>query len=146
MATESDGRPRRRRLEPSRKIPVEDFTSGFMVNLLIVLGELLVLVALTSLLMIVEPLATLGALVVIAVPTALVYRSMQHRLGASGRVAEESFALMLQWAEQAISSAKEITITGRRSFFINQHSYHVQRFTDSLVTLRTFHGCLLRHM
>ena len=114
---------------------VEDFTSGFMVNLLIVLGELLVLVALTSLLMVVEPLATLGALVVIAIPTALVYRSMQHRLGASGRIAEESFALMLQWAEQAISSAKEITITGRRSFFINQHSYHVQRFTDSLRSL-----------
>jgi ABC-type multidrug transport system fused ATPase/permease subunit len=114
---------------------VEDFTSGFMVNLLIVLGELLVLVALTSLLMIVEPLATLGALVVLAAPAALVYRSTQHRLGASGRNAEQSFGLMLQWAEQAISSVKEIVITGRRSFFIDQHSYHVQRFTDSLRSL-----------
>src|SRR6266853_599445 len=114
---------------------VEDFTSGFMVNLLIVLGELLVLVALTSLLMIVEPLATLGAVVVLAVPTALVYRITQHRLGASGRIAEESFASMLQWAEQAISSAKEIKITGRRSFFIDQHGYHVQRFTDSVRSL-----------
>ena len=44
-----------------------------MVNLLIVLGELLVLGALASLLMIVEPLATLGALIVLGVPTALVY-------------------------------------------------------------------------
>jgi len=114
---------------------VEEFTSGFMVNLLIVLGELLVLVALTSLLMIVDPLATLSALVVIGIPTALVYRSVQHRLGASGRVAEESFASMLQWAEQAISSAKEITITGRRSFFLDQHSYYVQRFADSYRSL-----------
>src|SRR6266853_3619323 len=114
---------------------VEDFTSGFMVNLLIVLGELLVLVALTSLLMIVEPLATLGAVVVLAVPTALVYRITHHRLGASGRIAEQSFASMLQWAEQAISSAKEIKITGRRSFFIDQHGYHVQRFTDSVRSL-----------
>ena len=45
---------------------------------------------------------------------------------------------MVQWAEQAISAVKEITITGRRSFFINQHSYHVHRFADALRSL-TFH-------
>lgn len=69
---------------------VEDFANIFMVNLLIVLGELLVLAALTSLLMMVEPLATLGALFVLAAPTALVYRSTQHGLAASGRTAEQS--------------------------------------------------------
>ena len=47
---------------------VEDFANIFMVNLLIALGEFLVLAALTSLLMIVEPLATLGALFVLADP------------------------------------------------------------------------------
>ena len=114
---------------------VEDFTNIFMVNLLIVLGEFLVLGALTILLMIVEPLATLGALVVLAVPTALVYRATQHRLGELGRIAEQSFGLMIQWAEQSISGVKEIIITGRRSFFIDQHSYHVQRFTDSMRSL-----------
>jgi ATP-binding cassette subfamily C protein len=114
---------------------VEEFSSGFMVNLLTVLGELLVLVGVASLLMIVEPLATLGALVVLAVPTAVVYRSTRHRLGASGRAAEQSWSLMTQWAEQAIRSAKETMITGRRSFFIDQHSFHVRRFTDSLRSL-----------
>jgi ABC-type multidrug transport system fused ATPase/permease subunit len=114
---------------------VEDFTSGFMVNLLIVLGELLVLVTLTGFLLIVEPLATIGAIVVLAVPTASVYRLTHQRLGASGRVAEESFGLMIQWAEQAISGVKEIKITGRDRFFVNQHSYYVERFTDSLRSL-----------
>ena len=114
---------------------VEDFANVFMVNLLIALGELLVLVALTSLLMIVEPVATLGALVVLGVPTALVYRSTQHRLRATGRIAEQSFGSMIQCAEQAISSVKETTITGRRSFFMEQHSLHVRGFTNSLRTL-----------
>jgi len=114
---------------------VEEFSSGFLVNLLTVLGELLVLGGVTSVLMIVEPLATLGALVVLAVPTAVVYRSTRHRLGAAGRIAEQSWSLMVQWAEQAIRSVKETMITGRRSFFIDQHSYHVRRFTDSLRSL-----------
>ena len=114
---------------------VEDFASGFMVNLLIVMGELLVMVALTGLLMIVEPLATLGAVVVLAVPTVLIHRATHRRLGASGRIAEQSFGMMIQCAEQAIGSVKEITLTGRRLFFVEQHNYHVRRFTDSLQSL-----------
>lgn len=114
---------------------VEDFTNGFMVNLLIMMGELLVLAALTALLMFVEPLVAFGALLVLAVPTALVYRATQHRLGSSGQVAESGFASMIQWAEQAISGAKETMITGRRSFFIEQHGYYVRQFTDLLRTL-----------
>jgi ATP-binding cassette subfamily C protein len=43
--------------------------------------------------------------------------------------------MMIQWAEQAIGSVKEITLTGRRSFFVEQHNYHVRRFTDSWQSL-----------
>jgi ABC-type multidrug transport system fused ATPase/permease subunit len=114
---------------------VEDFTSGFMVNLLIVMGELAVMAALIGLLTVVEPLATLGAVVVVAVPTALIYRTTHRHLGASGHIAEQSFGMMIQWAEQAIGSVKEITLTGRRSFFVEQHNYHVRRFTDCLRSL-----------
>ena len=110
---------------------VEDFTTGFLVNLLIALGEVLVLLALTSLLMFVEPLATLGALVVLAAPTLLIYQLTQRPLAAAGRVAEQSFGLKIQWAEQALSSIKEIIISGRGSFFVDQHGYHVHRFADA---------------
>jgi ATP-binding cassette subfamily C protein len=114
---------------------VEEFSSGYLVNLLTVLGELLVIAALAGLLIIVEPWATFGALVVIAVPTALVYQSTRKRLAASGRIAEQSFGLMIQWAEQAIKGAKETRLTGRRAFFIDQQSSHVERFTNALRSL-----------
>jgi ATP-binding cassette subfamily C protein len=114
---------------------VEDFTSIFLVNLLIVLGELLVLAALTGFLLFVEPFGALCALAVLAVPAAVVYRATQSRLAKAGQVAEHSFGSMIQWAEQALSGVKEITITGRRSFFIDQHSIHVYNFTDSLRSL-----------
>ncbi|MGC2413895.1 MAG: ABC transporter ATP-binding protein [Stellaceae bacterium] len=114
---------------------VEGFSSGFLVNLLTVLAELLVLLGVTGLLMFVEPLGTLGVLIVLAVPTLIIYRSTQHRLAASGRIAEQSWSSMVQWAEQAFRSVKETMITRRRSFFVDQHSYHVQRFTASLRSL-----------
>jgi ATP-binding cassette subfamily C protein len=102
-----------------------------MVNLLIVLGEILVLGALAGLLTIVEPLGMVGAVLVLGVPTALAYRLTQPGLASAGRAAEESFAGMIQWAGQALSGVKEITITGRRAFFLDHHAHHVQRFSNS---------------
>src|SRR5258708_15230625 len=106
-----------------------------MVNRLIVMGDLLVIAAVTGLLVVVEQLATLGAIVAVAVPTALIYRATHRRLGPSGHIAEESFGMMIQCAAQAIGSIKEITLTGRRSFFVEQQNYHVRRFTDSFQSL-----------
>src|SRR5258708_36489918 len=103
-----------------------------MVNRLIVMGDLLVIAALTGLLVVVEPLATLGAIVALAVPTALIYRATHRRLGPSGHIAEERFGIMIQCAAQAIASIKEIKLTGRRSFFVEQRNYHVLRSTDSM--------------
>ncbi len=114
---------------------VEDFANIFLVNLLIVMGEALVLGALTVLLMVVEPLGTLGALLVLAVPTMLAIRATQRPLAASGRVAEESFGSMIQWAEQGINSVKETMITGRRALFIKEHSIHVYGFANSMRSL-----------
>ena len=48
-------------------------------NLLIVLGELLVVAALIAVLMVVSPAPTLGAVAILGIPAALVYRSMQRR-------------------------------------------------------------------
>ncbi len=114
---------------------VEDFTNGFIVNMLVVLGETLVLGALVILLMVFEPMATLGAMIVLAVPTALIYRLTQRKLGESGRHAEVSLASMIQWTEQAINGVKETLITGRRAFFIEKHNYYVSHFTDTVRAL-----------
>jgi len=110
---------------------IQRFTTGFLVSLLIVLGELLVVVALIIVLTLIEPLATFGAVLVLGIPTTLIYRSMQRRLAASGRLAERSMGSMIQWTEQAIGGIKETLVVGRALFFIDHQGYHAQRFADS---------------
>ena len=110
---------------------LDRFTTGFLVSLLIVLGEVLVVAALIVLLMLMEPLATCGAIAVLGIPTGLIYRSMQRRLAVAGRLAQQSVASMIQWTEQAISGIKETLLMGRASFFIDRHGYHTRRFADS---------------
>ncbi len=110
---------------------VQRFTTGFLISLLTVLGELLVVVALIILLVLVNPLATFAAIFALGVPTVLVYRAMQRRLAEAGRLAERSMSSMIQWTEQAISGIKETLVMDRALFFIDHQGSHAQRFADS---------------
>jgi ATP-binding cassette subfamily C protein len=100
---------------------IQRFSAGFLVALLVVLGEAWVVVAMVALLMVIEPLATFAGVLVLGLTSALVYRSMQRRLAAAGRVAEQSMASMIQWTEQAIGGIKETLLMDRASFFIDRH-------------------------
>jgi ATP-binding cassette, subfamily B, bacterial PglK len=110
---------------------IQRFSAGFLTMVLVVTGEVLVVMALVTLLMIIEPGATFAAVLVLGIPTALLYRSMQRRLADSGRVAEQSLAVMIQWAEQAIGGIKETLVMDRAAFFIDRHGRHTQQFADS---------------
>jgi ATP-binding cassette subfamily C protein len=117
---------------------VEDFTFGFLANLLLLLEELLVLAAVIILLLMFEPIASLGAILVLAVPTVPMYRLIHHRLGTTGRVAERSLDLMIQWTEQAIGSLKETLVTGRGAFFIDKYDCQVRRFGEAVRSMMLF--------
>ena len=110
---------------------IQAFTSGFLLSLLTVLGELLVVAALVILLVLVNPLTTLCAVFVLGVPTVFVYRAIRRRLAVAGRISQESMASAIQWTEQAIGGVKETLITGRASFFIDRQGKQVRRLADA---------------
>lgn len=117
---------------------IQRFTTGFLVSLLTLLGEVLVVVALVALLMLVSPLATSGAVLALGIPTALGYRLTQKRLGEAGRVADRSMAAMIQWTEQAIGGIKETLVMGRAGFFIDRQTIEVKRFAGSMNAMMFF--------
>jgi ABC-type multidrug transport system fused ATPase/permease subunit len=108
------------------------FATGFLFSLLILLGDLLMAAGLMILLVLISPLATFGAVLILGVATAVIYRSMQRRLAESGSLVERSMSAMMQWTEQAISGIKETLILGRASFFIDRQCYHAQRLADAM--------------
>jgi len=110
---------------------VQGFTTGFLASLLTILGELLVVVALIILLVIVNPTATLGAVLVLGVPAGLAYRAMQRRLAEFGRLAQQSMGAMIQWTEQSISGVKETVVMDRAAFFVEHQGRHALLFAES---------------
>jgi ATP-binding cassette subfamily C protein len=113
---------------------VQRFAGGYLLSLLTVLGEALVVLAVGILLTMVEPLATLGAIIVLGVPTAIIYRAMHRRLAVSGRLAEQSLAATIQWIEQGITGIKETLVTGSAQFFVDRYGYQLSRVAEGVRT------------
>ncbi len=105
--------------------------TAFLISLLTVFGEVLVILALIFLLLAVDPQATTGAVLVLAVPAVLIYWSMQRRLGEAGRVAEGSVGAMIQWTEQALGGIKEALVMDRAGFFADRHAEQARRFANA---------------
>ncbi len=119
---------------------VHRFASAFLIGLVMLLGELLLVTALSILLLIVQPMATLAAIAIIGLPTIVMERAMRRRLTVAGQVASQSFAAVLQWIDQAIGGIKETIVTGRASFFVGRQDYYLGRLTESMRTLTYLSG------
>ena len=111
---------------------IQRFAAGFLVSLLTVLGEVLVVSAVAILLMLVEPLATLAAILVLGIPTVLMYGAMRRPLASSGHMVEQSYSATIQWVQQGISGIKETLVTGRAAFFVDRYAYHLSRVSKSM--------------
>ncbi len=119
---------------------VHRFASGFLLSLMVLLGELVLVLAFSILLLFIRPMAMVAAVLIVGVPTALIYLAMQRRLSVSGRIADQSFGSVLQWIEQAINGIKETIVTGCAAFFIDRHDYYLGRYAESMRTLTFLSG------
>lgn len=111
------------------------FVAGYTLWLLITITELLMLGAIVSLLMIVEPVATIGALLLLVAPAALFFIAVRRRLAAMGTVREQSVALLLQWINQSLGGIKEVLLLNRPQFFLDHYRVQAARAADATRTL-----------
>lgn len=113
---------------------VHRFASGLMIALVITLGEILVIAALITLLVILAPMAALGAVLLLTVPIALFYPLVQRGLGRIGRGREHSFASMVRWVNQGLGSIKETKVLEGTGFYLDRHAVHARQYADAART------------
>jgi ATP-binding cassette, subfamily B, bacterial PglK len=94
------------------------FGSG-VIPFITIMTELMVVIAITTLLLFVEPLATVFAMVVLGGLTGIFYRQVRRKVGLYGDIVQESSAQMILWANQSLGGVKEIKLLGRESYFLN---------------------------
>ena len=114
---------------------VRNFSTAFMQPLVIFIAEFLVLILLFGLLLVFQPLVTLGVMLVLGGPAFLFYRSVRRRLREVGQTREYHFGQMIQGVNQALGGIKETKILGGENFFLGAYLKNSLPYTSTLRTV-----------
>ena len=110
---------------------MQRFAMGVMMPAMITVSEVLVIIAIVTLLFIVAPIATLAAAITIGVPAVLFYRYVRTRLEVQGRVSEHSLALAMQWIKQSLGGIKMTKLMNSGRYFVARHSRNADAFATA---------------
>jgi ABC-type multidrug transport system fused ATPase/permease subunit len=100
------------------------FTHGVIISGVSLLAELFVLVGVSALLISMEPLAALGAAVLLGLLATVFYRSIRSHLARWGAIRQAHEGKRIQHLQQGLGSVKEVILLGRAQEFVDQYDVH----------------------
>jgi len=119
---------------------VNMFTSAIM-SMLAISSEFLVLLGITTLLLLIEPLGALISVTVLGVAAWAFHRITRARITRWGKARQYHDGLRIQHLQQGLGGAKDVKLLGRESEFLAQYRIHnIQsgRMGQFQITLQQF--------
>ena len=110
-------------------IEVGQFTFNATLPAVTLLAEVMLLTAVVSLLIWIEPVGAIAAIIIIGFGIGLINLFTRRRLAYWGVNRQKSEGLRLQYLQQGLGAIKDVMLTGRQNFFIAQ--FNEQNFTAS---------------
>ena len=106
---------------------------GAIIPFMTILSEIPVILSISILLFVVEPLITVIVCVIIGGLSVVFYRYVRRKIGLYGTRVQETGTNMIMWANQSVGGIKEIKIRGKETYFIDAFSRH--RFENARVNV-----------
>lgn len=91
---------------------------------MIIITELIVLTVVLSFILVVQPLATLAAIIILGSSTWFMFRFVQKRIKNYANLQHFHGSLTGKWLNQSFGGIKETKILGREKFFIDHYGEH----------------------
>lgn len=110
---------------------------GVLVPTVMLITELTVLTGLVLLLVFLQPVATLGVAVGLAIASLVFYRLFQKQLFQAGKERQYHQGQVIQHINQSLGGVKETKILGREKFFLQCHSTHRQSLVKAMQFVQT---------
>ncbi|WP_051358076.1 ABC transporter ATP-binding protein [Rubidibacter lacunae] len=107
-------------------------TAGAMKQILILATEISVAAVIACLLVIVQPVATFAAVVVLATVTGGIYAIVRGRFSSLGKKRQYHAGQLYQHANQGFGALKDIKVLSCESFFIERFSTHQRAICEIL--------------
>ncbi|MDA1091487.1 MAG: ABC transporter ATP-binding protein [Proteobacteria bacterium] len=100
-------------------------------------SETVLIIALMTVLLLVEPQLTLGAIVLLSAAVAVFFTFSKSRFAAWGELEQTSAGKILQTLQQGFHSIKEVKILGRQSFILESFKAHRNELSRILTKVGT---------
>ncbi len=97
----------------------------------VVLGDILVALVMTVMLLWISPFATLLAAGLFGGLGFAFFKFVRRHSLRAGEVEQESLGQMIRWVVQGLSSVKETKVLGVESYFVDQHRANASRYADA---------------
>ncbi len=88
------------------------------------LSEFFVVIAVVTMIILVEPQVALYSILILGVLTGLFYRVVRRKITYYGKGVQDSSTSMILWVNQSLGGIKEITVLGRQLYFLQKYSKH----------------------
>jgi len=102
--------------------------SGVLVPMLILITEMMVMVCITVLLLIAEPLSSAIAAIFLCVSIFWLNKTIRKQMNGQGLVRQEQSGQMIKWVNQGLGGIKETKVLGREMFFLKAFTKSTQAF------------------
>jgi ATP-binding cassette subfamily C protein len=87
-------------------------------------AEAIIIIFVALLLVVIEPVASLTAVVVVSFITYIFFRAVRKKTIDSGRLGQKHRQKMIQWVNQGLGGIKEIKVLNREAFFVKAYLTH----------------------
>ncbi len=110
---------------------------GAIVPLMIFLTEAILMVLISIMLIVFEPIGSLCAILMMGLISTSYYQLIKKKVGKVGKNEQVESGKMLQWTVQGLNGIKETKVSGKEEFFIYNFSQHAKKYTMAVRTSAT---------
>lgn len=111
------------------------FLSTGLTSIMTLITESLVLIGIVSLLLVVEPLGSLGIVVVVGAACLIFQKATKSKVVRWGQERQTHDGLRIQQVQQGLGGAKDVKLLGREKDFLDQYNLHNVKTARACVNL-----------
>lgn len=102
---------------------VQHLFNGVVPPVFRLLVECMVVVAIATVLLVIEPIPAILAIGMVSIAGILISRASRKQVAASGAEQTARFGEMIRWVNQALGGVKETKVLGREHFFVDGYAH-----------------------
>ena len=110
---------------------VKKVFSQLIKSILLLITDILIIISLLFVMFVVAPGPTLMMAVILGLYVILFFRIFRKKIETTALLMQSSHGQLIKWVQQGIGGMKQVTLTGRQDYFIEEFQKYAEQFAQT---------------